>query len=91
MSRVDSTLLSLVSSPFIVSQHPLTDLPSREYQMGAMMAEPNKFKKKYQSSYVLLYLTNNALLRCGVGENHGEQGMKEESGSDAVGVTLLSE
>lgn len=55
------------------------------------MAEPNTLKKKYQFSCVLLYLTNSSSLSCGVGENHGEQGMKEEGGSDAVGVILLSE
>lgn len=55
------------------------------------MAEPNTFKKKYQSSCVLLYLTNSTLPGCGAGENHGEQCMKEEGGSDVVGVTLLSE
>lgn len=89
MSRVDSSLMSLVSSPLIVSQYPLTDSPSRKFQIGTMTAEPNTFKKKQKFSYVLHYLTNSTLLSCGVGANHGEQSMKEEGGSDAVGVTLL--
>lgn len=60
--------------------------------MGAVMAEPKIFRKKYQFSCVLLYLTNSALMSYGVGENHGEQGMKEEGGSDAmVSLFFLSQ
>lgn len=88
MSREDSTLLSLVSSPFIVRQSSLTDLPSRKYQMGTMVAESICLKRN--TSFPVLYLTNSALVSCGVGETHGEQDMKE-GGSDTVGVTLLSE
>lgn len=52
------------------------------------MAESINFKRN--TSLPMLYLTNSALVSCGVGETHGEQDMNE-GGSDTVGVTLLSE
>lgn len=91
MSRVDSTLLSLVISEFIVSQYPFTDLPSKEYQKEETTVEPKNLKRNTGLLVFCSTPDKQNLLSVGVREENRKQGIKEEAGGYAIVVTLLSE